>query len=191
MSSSTKSMTTTQDDRLSIGAMYAGLGLTVIGMTVPYVDQAGANGLSAHIRAGYPGYSQARIDVAVNTYLIYLTVVGVLGIVCWLGMIWAVRAGKRWSRWAATVIFAAATIVALTDLLIKDTSGETGLPSLLGWIGTVPCLAGLVAVVLLWRIPWLVLASTHKQSHSFAPTGLTRNALNPLDWGGDKKCKHE
>ena len=183
MSSSTKSMTTTQDDRLSIGAMYAGLGLTVIGMTVPYVDRGG---LAAHIRAGYPAYTHARVDAAATTYLIYLSVVGVLGIVCWLGTIWAVRAGKGWARGVATAIFAAATIVALTDLLIKDTSGATGLPPLLGWIGILPCLAGLLAVGLLWRRSWPVLAPTHKQSHSFALTGLTRNDPNPLHRRGDK-----
>ena len=124
------------------------------------------NGLAAHIRAGYPAYSHARIDAAVNTYLIYLSVVGVLGIVCWLGMIWAVRAGKRWARWVATVIFAAATIVALTDLLIKDTSGDTGLPPLLGWIGMLPCLAGLLAVVLLWRSS-VACARLHPQAITF------------------------
>ena len=42
------------------------------------------------------------------------------------------------------------TAVALVDLLIKDTSGDTGLPPLLGWAGMLPCLAGLLAVTLLW-----------------------------------------
>ena len=42
-----------------------------------------------------------------------------------------------------------ATIV-LTDLLIRDTSGATGLPPLLGWGRVLPCMAGVVAVVLLW-----------------------------------------
>ena len=41
--------------------------------------------------------------------------------------------------------------VALTDLLIKDTSGDTGLAPMLGWIGILPCSAGLVAVALLWK----------------------------------------
>ena len=36
------------------------------------------------------------------------------------------------------------------DLLIRDTSGDTGLPPLLGWAGMLPSLAGLVAVALLW-----------------------------------------
>lgn len=131
--------------------MCAGLGLTVVAMIAPYVDRAGANGLAGHIRAGYPAYSQARIDTAVRSYLVYLTVIGVLGIASWLGTIWAVRAGKRWARWVAAAVFAVATTIALTDLLIKDTSGDTGLPAVLGWLGLLPCLAGLLTVGLLSR----------------------------------------
>jgi hypothetical protein len=48
-------------------------------------------------------------------------------------------------------MFALGTSIALTDLLIKDTSGDTGLPPLLGWAGLLPCVAGLLAVTLLWR----------------------------------------
>ena len=144
-------MTTAHHERPAIGAMYAGLGLTVVAMIVPYVDHATANMLAGHIRAGYPAYTQARIDSAVTIYLVYLSVVGALGVIGWLGTIRAVKAGKRWARGAATAMFALGTGIALIDLLIKDTSGETGLPPLLGWAGMLPCLAGLLAVTLLWR----------------------------------------
>jgi len=141
----------THHERSAIGAMYAGLGLTVAAIIVAYVDHATANVLAGHIRAGYPAYTQARIDTAVTTYLVYLSVVGVLGIICWLATIRAVKAGKRWARGAATALFALGTGIAVTDLLVKDTSGDTGLPPLLGWAGMLPCLAGLLAVTLLWR----------------------------------------
>jgi hypothetical protein len=131
--------------------MYAGLGLTVVALIVLYVDHVTANVLADHIRAGYPAYAQARIDSAVTTYLVYLSVVGALGIICWLGTIRALKAGKRWARGAATVMFALGTGIALIDLLVRDTSGDTGLPPLLGWAGMLPCLAGLLAVMLLWR----------------------------------------
>lgn len=144
-------MTTTHHQRPAIGAMYAGLGLTVIAVIIPYVDHATANVLADHIRAGYPAYAQARIDSAVTTYLVYLSVVGALGIICWLGTIRALKAGKRWARGAATAMLALGTGIALIDLLVKDTSGDTGLPPLLGWAGILPCLAGLLAVTLLWR----------------------------------------
>jgi hypothetical protein len=48
-------------------------------------------------------------------------------------------------------VFAAGTSLALTALLVKDTSGEVGLAPVLGLIGLLPCVAGLAAVVLLWR----------------------------------------
>src|SRR5690348_6104889 len=134
----------------AIGAMYAGLALTVAAAVVPHVDHATGNVLADHIRAGYPTYSQSRIDTAVTTYLVYLSVIGALGIVCWLWAIWAVKAGKQWARWAATAMFATGTCIALFDLLVRDTSGDTGLPPVLGWVGMAPCAAGLLAVTLLW-----------------------------------------
>jgi hypothetical protein len=55
-------MTTAHDERSAIGAMYAGLALTVVAMIVAYVDHATANVLAGHIRAGYPAYTQGCID---------------------------------------------------------------------------------------------------------------------------------
>jgi hypothetical protein len=144
-------MTTADHERSAIGAMYTGLGLTVVALIVPYVDHATANVLAGHIRAGYPAYTPARIDSAVTAYLVYLSVVGALGIIGWLWTIRAVKAGKRWARGAATAMFALGTGIAVIDLLVRDTSGDTGLPPLLGWAGMLPCLAGLLAVMLLWR----------------------------------------
>jgi len=138
-------------EQSAIAAMYAGLALTVVTLIVPYIDHATANVLADHIRAGYPTYSQARIDTAVTTYLVYLSIIGMLGVVCWLRTIRAVNAGKRWARGATTATFVLATGIALFDLLVKDTSGDTGLPALLGWIGMLPCLAGFLAVTLLWK----------------------------------------
>jgi hypothetical protein len=143
-------MPTAHQERSAIGAMYAGLGLTAAAIIVTFVDHVTANVLAGHIRVGYPTYTQARIDSAVTTYLVYLSIVGALGILCWLWTIRAVKAGRRWARSAATVAFTLGTVIALTDLLIKDTSGESGLPPLLGWAGVLPCLPGLLAVVLLW-----------------------------------------
>jgi hypothetical protein len=74
--------------------MYAGFGLTVVALIVLYVGHATANVLAGHIRVGYPAYTQARIDSVVTTYLVYLSVVGALGIICWLATIWAVKAAS-------------------------------------------------------------------------------------------------
>ena len=100
--------------RSAIGAMYAGIGLTIVALIVPYIDHATANVLADHIRDGYPTYSQARIASAVTTYLVYLSVVGALGTIYWLS-IWAVKAGKRGAHAAATALFVLGTSIALTD----------------------------------------------------------------------------
>ena len=149
-------------NRSTIATLYAGLALTVIATIVPPVDRATSNTLADHIRTGYPTYSQARIDTAATTYLVYLSTIGVLGVVAWLWTVRVVKMRKRWARGAATAMFMLGTSVALTDLLIKDTSGDTGLPPLLGWAGILPCLPGLLAVILLWRRPRPVPATTIK-----------------------------
>ncbi|MFF4772970.1 hypothetical protein ACFY05_08955 [Microtetraspora fusca] len=144
-------MTKTRHGRSAIGAMYAGLGLTVVAVVVPWIDLSTGNVLAGHIRAGYPTFAQERIDTAVMTWLVCLSVVGALGIICWFSTIWAASSGKRWARGVATLMFVLGLGIALFDLLVRDTSGDTGLPSLLGWVGMLPCLAGLLAVALLWR----------------------------------------
>jgi len=138
----------TTHERSAIWAMYAGLALTVAATIVPHID---ANGFADHIRDGYPTYSQSRIDSAVSTYRIYLTVLGALGVLAWLWTIRAVKSGTGWARPVAATLLALATGVALFDLLVKDTSGATGLPALVGWAGLAPCLAGLLAVTLLFK----------------------------------------
>ncbi len=137
--------------RRAVAALYAGLALTVIATAVAFVGQAAADVLSRHIRAGYPDMSQAEVASGASTYLTYLAVVGAVGVAAWWWTAWAVRKRKRYARTVATTAFLLGGALALTNLLIKDTSGDTGLPALLGWAGMLPSAAGLVAVVLLWK----------------------------------------
>lgn len=131
--------------------MYVGLGLTILATITPYVDRGTTHLLADHVRAGYPDYPQARVNSAVTTYLVVSSVIGVLGVLGWLTTAWAVKAGKRWARPATTVMFMLGASVGLAGLLTKDTSGANGLPPQLGWAGMIPCLAGVLAVALLWR----------------------------------------
>jgi hypothetical protein len=134
-----------------LAALYLGLTTTFLATIAPYLDQATSHTLAHHIRAGYPSYTQARIDTAVHTYQAILTIIGVLGVAGWALVIRAVTTGKRWAGPLATLAFILGLGTALTGLLIKDTSGVSGLSPLLGWVGIVPCLPGLVAVKLVWR----------------------------------------
>jgi uncharacterized BrkB/YihY/UPF0761 family membrane protein len=135
----------------AVRAMYVGLGLTLVALIFPFIDRSATQLLADHIQGGYPSYSPSQIDTAATVYLTILSVVGALGVACWLLMIWAARTSKRWTRWAAAAIFVAAVSVALSGLMITDTSGEVGLAPILGWFLTLPCIAGLVAVIQLWR----------------------------------------
>ena len=78
--------TTTPPWHSAIAAMVVGLVLTIVATIVPFVTSA----LRDHIRAGYPAYTDARVDSAVSAWLIILTVIGVLGVVGWLWSIWIV-----------------------------------------------------------------------------------------------------
>lgn len=142
--------TSVPHERAALRTLYTGLVLTVAALIVPFVDHVTSDVLADHIRAGYPDLGRAGVETAVSTYLVTLSTIGVLGIACWLWTIWATRRRKRWSSVLATVLFVLGTCVSLADLLLEDTSGDTGLPALLGWVGMIPCLPGLIAVVLLW-----------------------------------------
>jgi hypothetical protein len=144
-------VTTRRQHRTAVAAMYVGGVLTALSASAPAVDRATGNVLAHHIRDGYPTYPQARIDSAVTAWLVILAVLGVLGLAAWSWTIWAVTAERPWAPWLATAMFCLGTAVALTALLVKDTSGRTGLAPLLGWIGLLPCVAGAVAVTMLWR----------------------------------------
>jgi hypothetical protein len=139
--------------RTPIAVMYIGTGLTAIATLVPFIDQSTTTVLADHIRASYPTYAPGAIDGAVATYLAILATIGVLGLLGWLGTIWVVRVGKRWAPWLATGLLASAICLAIGALTIRDTSGDVGLAPLLGWLQVLPCIAGLVAVVALWRRP--------------------------------------
>jgi hypothetical protein len=65
----------------AIGAMSAGLALTVVALIVAHVGHAPGDGLARHVRAGYPTYTRAHVDTAVATYLVHLSI-GALGIFC-------------------------------------------------------------------------------------------------------------
>lgn len=135
----------------ALAAMWGGLALTIVATVYPLVDAATTQVLADHIRATYPAYDAGEVDAAVTAYLVILSVVGALGVLCWLGTIWAVRGRKRWAPWAASGAWLVAVGFAASGLTVKDGSGEVGLAPALAWLQVPPCVLGLVAVVLLWR----------------------------------------
>ncbi|WP_420750536.1 hypothetical protein [Rhodococcus sp. O3] len=146
-------MNTTRISRSSTVALLVGCVLTVVAAIAVYGGQTASGILTAHVRAGYPSFTQDHIDAATDIYLTYLIVLGVLGALGWLTTLWVARRSTSWARLLATGLWVVATGIALFDLTVRDTSGDTALPATVGWMGLAPCVAGLVAVVLLWRRP--------------------------------------
>ena len=135
-----------QSARRAVLAMYTGLALTVVAMLALVFDLASSGVLAEHLDEVYEGYASPPDKAAVAAYLFTL---GALGVVGWLWTVWALRRRKRWARLVATVLFLIASIVAVADLTVTE-YGQTILPIRVGLAGLLPCIAGLVAVVLLW-----------------------------------------
>jgi hypothetical protein len=133
--------------RRAVVAMCTGLALTIAAMLVPIIDQASTDELSRHLHDVYAGYN---VDVPpTSAVLAYLVTIGALGITAWLWMVWAVIKQRRWARPAATTLFVLASGLAVANLTVRE-YGQTILPTQVGLVGLLPCLAGLAAVTLLW-----------------------------------------
>ncbi|NUR92922.1 MAG: hypothetical protein HOY71_53370 [Nonomuraea sp.] len=130
-------------------SMYAGLALTVLATIAPLIDLFTTDLLGEHDRAAYPDWGPDLVAADRNAIAIYLIGAGVLGIVCWLVTIAA--AGRRWAAIAGTLFFAAGTVLALANLSMGGEKYDVVVPYLFGALTLLPCLAGLAAVVSLWR----------------------------------------
>ncbi|MFI6735521.1 hypothetical protein ACIBI9_21560 [Nonomuraea sp. NPDC050451] len=128
--------------------MFGGAVLTLIAALFPLIDQPA---LADHLRAGYPAYGPEEIGGAVTAYTVIVAVVGAIGLLGWFATVWAVRVGKGWARWLASGLLAIAAVIAVAGLTVQDVNGQVGLAPLVGWIQVLPCVAGLAAVVPLWR----------------------------------------
>jgi UDP-N-acetylmuramyl pentapeptide phosphotransferase/UDP-N-acetylglucosamine-1-phosphate transferase len=149
-------------------AMYTGLALTVLAVLALVLDLASTGVLAQHLHEVYEGYVSPPDEAAVAAYLFTLGGLGLLG---WLWMLRTVRRQKRWARPVATVLFLLASAVALANLTVREYD-QTILPIQVGLAGVLPCIAGLVAVILLWRKP-------PQKGHGMNPTAATLPGRRP------------
>jgi hypothetical protein len=134
--------------RGAVGALYGAVALELLGAAVPIVDLGTRGAVAAHLQALYSPYGVSAPDASV--VVIYLVAVGVVGALVWLATIRMLRRRWRWARLFATVALLCALAIAGADLTVSE-YGLPILPTWLGLVGLLPSLAGLVAVVLLWR----------------------------------------
>ena len=132
-------------------ALLAGLVLTVLATIAPLIDLLTADSIGDHVRAAYPDWSADLVAKDRNAITIYLVAVGVLGLAGWVWSIVAVARGNRRVRGIGTTLFLIGATVQLIGLSVGGEAYTTIVPTLHGVLGFLPSLAGLVAVVGLWR----------------------------------------
>ncbi|HZE40262.1 MAG TPA: hypothetical protein VE172_15770 [Stackebrandtia sp.] len=133
--------------RNALIAMYVGLALTIAAALIPYLA---SGSLSHQMHQAEDGYVKGTdTDTAVAAVQLTLAGVAGLGVICWLGMIFAVHKRQRWSRVASTVLLVIAEGIALATVFARE-YGHTLVPAGIGTATLLPSLAGLVAVGFLW-----------------------------------------
>ena len=89
-------------EQSAIGAMYTGLALTVVSLISPtsttHRQRAGRQSALAIPRTA--GADRHRR----HHHLVYVSIIGALGVISWLWTIRTVNAGKRWAHGAATAM---------------------------------------------------------------------------------------
>lgn len=92
----------------------------------------------------HPHFSAAHIHAAVVSQVVQVTITGVISIALWIVMARTNMAGRSWARLVASVLFGLNTIDGFTSARAYGV-GIGSIPNALIW------LAGLAAIVLLWR----------------------------------------
>lgn len=134
--------------------MYVGLALTVLAAIVPIAVEGISETLTTHVRAGRPDATATETMAQVLGLSLYLLLAGAAGVVGWLVSIRGVKREQRWARPVAAALFGLATVAGLGVLMAKDDEATVISPLLPTWVGVlglVPCIAGAVALVLMWR----------------------------------------
>ncbi|MER5392232.1 hypothetical protein [Saccharopolyspora sp. NPDC002686] len=105
------------------------------------------------MRSAYPDWPDGLIAMDRNVIAGYLATIGVLGIAGWLWTIVGVRKHARWVRVVGTIMFALGASAALLNMSLSGGAYTNVIPPLYSTLGALPALAGLAAVVLIWRQP--------------------------------------
>jgi hypothetical protein len=124
------------------------VGLSLVLVVVAVVDQVGGRGLAEHAAAIY---APAGTKPAPGLLYGLVYTVAVVDLVLWFLVFRVVRAQRRWASGLAVVVTVITAVLAVT-LLVSSEYGARIFPPLWGVLAALPAVAGVVAVVLLFRV---------------------------------------
>jgi hypothetical protein len=127
----------------AVTAMYVGAAATVAGVVIEILT---VNATKAAIEKKSPHLTVSQVNGIQHAVIIGSIVSGLIAVVAWLVLARACQNGHNWARITGTALFGLATI---------DTIGSAIAPvagPVKAWWPVI-WLAGLVAVILLWRRP--------------------------------------
>ncbi|WP_147915413.1 hypothetical protein [Ruania zhangjianzhongii] len=131
--------------------IWIGLALTVLAALAPLLDLVTTGTIEAHVRATYPDWPDEWVQADTTAIAVGLGVIGLLGIISWLITLRATIRGRRWVPIVATILWILAVTVTAYATTTPTGAYDRMVPTVLGLITALPCLAGVVAVVQLWR----------------------------------------
>jgi len=126
---------------IAVRLMYAGAAVTAIGLVISVI--AAATGLDS-LRASHPHATLATLHRYQNGFITGAILYGLLEIAAWLVVARANRAGARWARIVATVLFAIGTLNVAAPFLGHITFGNIAYSAVI-W------LISLAVIVYLWQ----------------------------------------
>jgi len=125
----------------AVKLMYAGAIVSALSLIVGVVT---IGSLRSALQRANPSYTSSQLHTAEVAGVVFIVVLGLIGIGLWIWMAMANKRGGNWARITATVFFGLNTVSLLVGLARPEPLASR-LVGLLIW------LIGLGAVVMLWR----------------------------------------
>jgi len=124
----------------AVRLMYAGAVISAISFIL---GLATLGSLKRTIEKQHPSYTAAHVNTLVDSAVVAIVVVGIIGVGLWLWMARMNLKGRNWARITGTVLFGFNTL----DLLgaFRSASSVSAVFAIVIW------LVGLGAVIMLWR----------------------------------------
>jgi len=132
-------------------AVQIGVGMQVVCIVLPLLDLWLFGSVERHVQTAYPNWSATEIASDQTAIHSYLVAAGILGLLAWLGALWAI--GRTWhARATITTLFVVGTVFGITNAGLGGDAYPTIVPL---WLGItllcIPLLPGLTALLSVWR----------------------------------------